>query len=124
MNTGPDAITPDLSWFADAPPCPAAESDRSAHLVARSREGCHEAYAELIDQQQRPLAGGPSGHDARQATAHAEDDEEALLARWYELDALLAADLARKPRHQTPRLQQEWRHELARLASMLGLVES
>ncbi|MNS71042.1 putative ABC transporter ATP-binding protein YheS [compost metagenome] len=82
------------------------------------------AYAELIDQQQRPLAGGPSGHDARQATASAEDDEEALLARWYELDALLAADLARKPRHQTPRLQQEWRHELARLAGLLGLVES
>jgi len=48
MSTGPDAITPDLSWFADAPTCPKAEEDRSARLVARSREGCHEAYAELI----------------------------------------------------------------------------
>lgn len=49
MSTGPEAITPDLSWFAEAPPCPKAEADRSALLVARSREGCHEAYAELID---------------------------------------------------------------------------
>lgn len=48
MSTGPDAITPDLSWFADAPSCPKAEEDRSARLVARSREGCHEAYSELI----------------------------------------------------------------------------
>ncbi|MDM5124229.1 ABC-F family ATP-binding cassette domain-containing protein [Aeromonas rivipollensis] len=82
------------------------------------------AYAELIDHQQRVVAEGPSGHDARQAPASTVDDEEALLARWYELDALLAADLARKPRHQTPRLRQEWRHELARLAGLLGLVES
>ncbi|MNQ93561.1 hypothetical protein D3C85_1090330 [compost metagenome] len=79
------------------------------------------AYAELIDHQQRVVAEGPSGHDARQAPASTVDDEEALLARWYELDALLAADLARKPRHQTPRLQQGWRDELQRLAERLGL---
>ena len=52
-----------------------------------------------------------------------EHDDEALLARWYELDALLAADLARKPKHQTLRLQQEWRDELERLAGLLGLSE-
>ncbi|MNH04175.1 hypothetical protein D3C79_634590 [compost metagenome] len=56
-----------------------------------------------------------------QAPAGPADSEEALLARWYELDALLAADLARKPRHQTPRLQQGWRDELQRLAERLGL---
>ena len=59
-----------------------------------------------------------------QAPAGQADDEEALLARWYELDALLAADLARKPRHQTPRLQQQWRDELTRLTDQLGLVGS
>ncbi|MNG01925.1 hypothetical protein D3C84_849260 [compost metagenome] len=59
-----------------------------------------------------------------QAQAGPADDEEALLARWYELDALLAADLARKPRHQTPRLQQQWRDELTRLTDQLGLVGS
>jgi ABC-type multidrug transport system ATPase subunit len=78
------------------------------------------AYAELLGQ--RPPAGGP-GHDHARPRPP-EDDEEALLARWYELDALLAADLARKPRHQTPRLQQQWRDELARLADQLGLVGS
>ncbi|EKB28028.1 hypothetical protein HMPREF1171_02319 [Aeromonas dhakensis] len=57
-----------------------------------------------------------------QTQAGPADDEEALLARWYELDALLAADLVRKPRHQTPRLQQQWRDELARLADLLGFA--
>jgi RNA polymerase sigma-70 factor (ECF subfamily) len=49
MSTGPDAIAPELAWFVESPPCPKAEADRSALLVSRSREGCHEAYAELID---------------------------------------------------------------------------
>lgn len=49
MNTGPEAISPGLAWFPDALPCPrTAEVDRIALLVARSREGCHDAYAELI----------------------------------------------------------------------------
>ncbi len=83
------------------------------------------AYAEL-------LGDAPSPQQTRQtwpprhgqAPAGLVDDEEALLARWYELDGLLAADLARKPRHQTPRLQQQWRDELARLTDQLGLVGS
>ena len=84
------------------------------------------AYAELLGDapslaaDKANLAASAMG----QASAGTADNEEALLARWYQLDALLAADLARKPRHQTPRLQQEWRHELARLAGQLGLVES
>lgn len=50
MSTSPDAITPDLGWFVDSSPRPrGAEIDRIALLVARSREGCHDAYAELID---------------------------------------------------------------------------
>lgn len=50
MSTGPDALAPGLAWHSDAPPiAPAAEVDRVALLVARSREGCHRAYAELID---------------------------------------------------------------------------
>lgn len=79
------------------------------------------AYAELLgDAPEQPAAraNDPKGEDPMP-----EHDDEALLARWYELDALLAADLARKPKHQTPRLQQEWRHELGRLAGLLGLAE-
>ncbi|MGL5813907.1 MAG: ABC-F family ATP-binding cassette domain-containing protein [Aeromonas sp.] len=78
------------------------------------------AYAELLgDEPPIPGADPVTASPARQQ-ANA-DDEETQLARWYELEALLAADLARKPRHQTPRLQQSWRDELARLTGLLGL---
>ncbi|MCX7133288.1 ATP-binding cassette domain-containing protein [Aeromonas sp.] len=81
------------------------------------------AYAELLgDAPDRPAADAHA-NEARGEDPMPEHDDEALLARWYELDALLAADLTRKPKHQTPRLQQEWRHELGRLAGLLGLAE-
>ncbi len=82
-------------------------------------------YAELLGDAPSPAADKASlaaPASMGQASAGPADDEEALLARWYELDALLAADLARKPRHQTPRLQQQWRDELARLAERLGFA--
>ncbi|MOA19053.1 hypothetical protein D3C78_1394060 [compost metagenome] len=60
---------------------------------------------------------------AAEQPGRAGDDEEAQLARWYELEALLAADLARRPKHQTPRLQQAWRDELHQLTAHLGLNE-
>ncbi|MBV7435719.1 ATP-binding cassette domain-containing protein [Aeromonas sp. sif2416] len=81
--------------------------------------GAEQAYAELRGDSLPP--GGIAPHEApTEETTRAEGDE-ALLARWYELDGLLAADLARKPRHQTPRLQQGWRDELRLLAERLGL---
>lgn len=48
----------------------------------------------------------PQGLDAMSVL-----DEEAVLARAVELEGLLAADLARKPAHQKPRLQTAWREE-------------
>ncbi|MDM5071064.1 ABC-F family ATP-binding cassette domain-containing protein [Aeromonas bestiarum] len=81
------------------------------------------AYAELLgDAPDRPAADAQA-NEARGEEPMPEHDDEAQLARWYELDALLAADLARKPKHQTPRLQQGWRDELGRLADLLGLSE-
>lgn len=90
---------------------------REAHSAER-------AYAELLGDAPSPTADKASlaAPAMGKATAGQADDEEAQLARWYELDALLAADLARKPKHQTPRLQQQWRDELARLAERLGFV--
>lgn len=80
------------------------------------------AYAELLDDQPLcPVNTAPGTAAAPRAATG--EDEEARLARWYELEALLAADLARKPKHQTPRLQQQWRDELQRLAGLLGLAE-
>ncbi|MGY3943302.1 ABC-F family ATP-binding cassette domain-containing protein [Aeromonas tecta] len=80
------------------------------------------AYAELIGPQQLGSANN-SLDRATEAPASIESDEERQLARWYELETLLAADLARKPRHQTPRLQQAWRDELHQLTAGLGLNE-
>ncbi|MGL6555607.1 ATP-binding cassette domain-containing protein [Aeromonas dhakensis] len=93
------------------------ERIREAHSAER-------AYAELLGDAPSPAAdkANLAAPAMGQAPAGPVDDEEALLARWYELDALLAADLARKPRHQTPRLQQQWRDELARLANQLGFA--
>lgn len=87
-----------------------------AHSVER-------AYAELLgDAPDRPAADAQA-NEAKGEEPMPQHDDEAHLARWYELDALLAADLARKPKHQTPRLQQGWRDELGRLADLLGLSE-
>ncbi|MEO4027032.1 ABC-F family ATP-binding cassette domain-containing protein [Chromobacterium vaccinii] len=47
--------------------------------------------------------------------------EDAQWQRLCELEALLAADLARKPRHQKPQLQQAWRGEMQALEQALGL---
>lgn len=104
--------------------------ERSCNRFWVIREGrIHEAhsaeraYAELLgDAPDRPAADAQA-NDAGREDPMPEHDDEALLARWYELDALLAADLARKPKHQTLRLQQEWRDELERLAGLLGLSE-
>jgi hypothetical protein len=50
-----------------------------------------------------------------QDDAQAVDDEEALLQRIVDLEALVAADLARKPKHQKPALREAWERELAGL---------
>ncbi|MFC5704962.1 ABC-F family ATP-binding cassette domain-containing protein [Aeromonas eucrenophila] len=80
------------------------------------------AYAELLGTQEEDKVSDSPDAAAEQPSG-AGDDEEAQLARWYELEALLAADLARRPKHQTPRLQQVWRDELHQLTAHLGLNE-
>ncbi|WP_233638716.1 hypothetical protein [Citrobacter werkmanii] len=46
-------------------------------------------------------------------------DSDALLEQLLELEQRLADDLARKPKHQKPLLQAQWRQEIARLNSLL-----
>lgn len=52
------------------------------------------------------------------------DDEAAQWQQLYALEALLQADLARKPRHQKPLQQQDWRAEIDRLEKLLGLQDA
>ena len=49
------------------------------------------------------------------------DDEDGWLARLCDLENRLAADCRRKPKHQKPAKQQQWRREIARLQEKLGL---
>ncbi len=46
--------------------------------------------------------------------------EEDILARIVELEALLEADLARKPKFQKPKLQESWRAEIEKLSGELS----
>ncbi len=73
----------------------------------------------------RALAGTPSGHShvvagVAEPEANPLPGEEAMVQRLCELEALLAADLARKARHRKPYLQAQWREEMQRLTASLG----
>ncbi|MBZ7176079.1 ABC-F family ATP-binding cassette domain-containing protein [Klebsiella variicola] len=75
-----------------------------------------EVYARL-----QAVAPAPDSRLALQSTpAGADDDEEALLARLIDLEQWLADDMARKPRHQKPSLQAQWREEINRLLNQLA----
>lgn len=50
----------------------------------------------------------------------AEEDHDTLLERLVSLEQLLADDLARKPKHQKPQLQAQWRKEIATLNALLS----
>ncbi|MGM1327432.1 ABC transporter ATP-binding protein, partial [Klebsiella michiganensis] len=49
-----------------------------------------------------------------------EEDQDALLERLVTLEQLLADDLARKPKHQKPQLQAQWRKEMATINTKLS----
>lgn len=72
----------------------------AAPLAARSKAGAAESAVE--------------------GAADPADDDERLLERILELEALLEADRARKPKFQKPKLQATWAQELAELNGRLG----
>ncbi|MCD4487436.1 ATP-binding cassette domain-containing protein, partial [Chromobacterium vaccinii] len=77
------------------------------------------AYAALFT---APAGSPERPAPASDAPAPAEPNgEDAQWQRLCELEALLAADLARKPKHQKPQLQQAWRGEMQALEQALGL---
>lgn len=56
--------------------------------------------------------------------AKTQQDAISALDLWCQLEALLQADLARKPRHQKPELQRQWRAQMAELERQLESVTS
>jgi len=78
--------------------------------------------------QQKPAAIASNQISARdfsavnnQAGVSMFSDTEQALQRLYELEELLQADLARKPKHQKPQQQASWHREMAELNNFLGL---
>ena len=56
----------------------------------------------------------------QEAIASEPSQQDAWLERLYELESMLEADLNRKPKHQKPRLQQQWREQIRLLNVQLG----
>ena len=76
----------------------------------------------------RVMAGGASGALPLAAATHdhpdtAEAGDDALLERVQELEELLRADRARKPKFQKPDRQQAWEEELAMLWARLDALD-
>lgn len=81
-----------------------------------------EAYRRLLDAPggdatQRPPA--PAGQCATAERPPSDLDRQ--LERLCELEQMLRDELARKPKHQKPARQQQWREELAQLNQLLGI---
>ena len=60
-----------------------------------------------------------SAGEAASLFARAAQNDEQLLERLLELESKLEADLQRKPKHQKPSLQQQWREEIETIEAML-----
>lgn len=82
-----------------------------------------QVYAALLDgvQLNEPQTGLDSGRQQQANTPASTLDEEALLAEWVRLEALLAADRQRKPAHQKPALQAAWQQRLTEIQSLIDL---
>ncbi|WP_343529860.1 ABC-F family ATP-binding cassette domain-containing protein [Yokenella regensburgei] len=73
-------------------------------------------YARLRDASTPAVRDTITSITAQTAEVH---HEEQLLERLVELETRLADDLARKPKHQKPALQAQWREEIAQLTAKL-----
>lgn len=87
--------------------------------AARDPRGLREAAAPRPGRTAPDDADGPADTAAGTPAVTTRDGEEALLERIVELEGLLSADRARKPRHQKPALQAEWQSELEELYGRL-----
>ncbi|WNN73895.1 ATP-binding cassette domain-containing protein [Kluyvera cryocrescens] len=61
-----------------------------------------------------------AGRQAVTETPQMATDDDELLERLVMLEQRLAQDLARKPKHQKPQLQQQWQEEIAQINQQLG----
>lgn len=74
-----------------------------------------EVYENLRVAVRRPMAQA-----AASLAIEPEEDNDTLLERLVMLEQLLADDLARRPKHQKPQLQAQWREEIATINTRLS----
>ncbi|WP_434641241.1 ABC-F family ATP-binding cassette domain-containing protein [Klebsiella sp. I138] len=74
-----------------------------------------EVYARLRSGARREYTAAEA-----EATAEQVEDSDALLERLVDLEQRLADDVSRKPKHQKPHLQAQWREEIAALSARLS----
>ncbi|WP_139538214.1 ABC-F family ATP-binding cassette domain-containing protein [Klebsiella spallanzanii] len=74
----------------------------------REWKSADEVYENLRVAVRRPMAQA-----ATSLTIEPEEDNDTLLERLVMLEQLLADDLTRRPKHQKPQLQAQWREEIA-----------
>ncbi|CAM3306606.1 putative ABC transporter ATP-binding protein YheS [Klebsiella spallanzanii] len=74
-----------------------------------------EVYENLRVAVRRPMAQA-----ATSLAIEPEEDNDTLLERLVMLEQLLADDLARRPKHQKPQLQAQWREEIATINTRLS----
>jgi len=79
------------------------------------------AYQTLFTARDTAVSEPASVAPCDSGTPSADGEAEVQWQRWCQLEAWLAMDLARKPKHQKPHLQQEWRQEMVLLERVLGL---
>ncbi|MFM2598125.1 ABC-F family ATP-binding cassette domain-containing protein [Vibrio fortis] len=70
------------------------------------------------------LESESTNNDSSPSPSHTSDgldSEEAILERLYQLETLIEDDKQRKPKHQKPKMQQQWQQELEQITHQLNL---
>lgn len=76
--------------------------------------------ADEVYENLRAAVRRPMEQAATAPTIESEEGNDALLERLVMLEQLLADDLARRPKHQKPQLQAQWRDEITMLNALLA----
>ena len=76
--------------------------------------------ADAVYAQIRDTASRRSPLPTRPPATHEALSDDALLERLITLEQLLADDVARKPKHQKPQHQEQWREEIAKIHAQLA----
>jgi ATPase subunit of ABC transporter with duplicated ATPase domains len=93
-----------------------SEPDEFYRLAARGQAGEQSLTVAGARAEAAASSSLPDAHSGDDSS----DDDEKLLERIVELEALLEADRARKPKFQKPKLQEAWARELAELNGRLA----